>query len=79
MDREDFLHYFDQVRERTMRVVRAIPEDKVGGHVAPASLRSGIWRGILRRRSGMCLPNALAGDRAGTEDADASWAKGATA
>jgi len=29
MDREDFLRYFEQVRERTMRVVRAIPEDKV--------------------------------------------------
>ena len=29
MEREDFLHYFEQVRERTMRVVSAIPEDKV--------------------------------------------------
>src|ERR1700752_4507697 len=28
MDREDFLRYFEQVRERTMRVVRAIPEEK---------------------------------------------------
>jgi len=28
MDREEFLHYFDQVRERTMRVVRCIPPDK---------------------------------------------------
>ena len=28
-DREDFLHYFEQVRERTMRVVSAVPEDKV--------------------------------------------------
>lgn len=29
MDREDFLHYFEQVRERTMRLVRCIPPDKV--------------------------------------------------
>ena len=29
MDREDFLHHFEQVRERTMRVVSAIPKDKV--------------------------------------------------
>ncbi len=29
MDREDFLRYFEQVRERTMRVVSAIPENKV--------------------------------------------------
>jgi uncharacterized damage-inducible protein DinB len=29
MDREDFLHYFEQVRERTMRTVRSIPQDKV--------------------------------------------------
>src|ERR1700741_4485006 len=29
MDRDDFLHHFEQVRERTMRVVSAIPEDKV--------------------------------------------------
>jgi hypothetical protein len=29
MDRDEFLRYFEQVRERTMRVVSAIPEDKV--------------------------------------------------
>jgi hypothetical protein len=28
-DREDFLHHFEQVRERTMRVVSAVPVDKV--------------------------------------------------
>jgi len=28
-DREDFLHYFEQVRERTMRLVRAIPPEKL--------------------------------------------------
>ena len=28
MDRDEFLHYFDQVRERTMRVIRCIPPDK---------------------------------------------------
>ena len=29
MDRDDFLHHFEQVRERTMRVVRSIPADKI--------------------------------------------------
>lgn len=29
MERDDFLHYFEQVRERTMRTVRCIPPDKV--------------------------------------------------
>jgi uncharacterized damage-inducible protein DinB len=29
MNREDFLQHFEQVRERTMRVVRTIPEDKM--------------------------------------------------
>jgi uncharacterized damage-inducible protein DinB len=29
MDREDFLRYFEQVRERTMRTVRCIPPDKL--------------------------------------------------
>jgi uncharacterized damage-inducible protein DinB len=29
MNRDDFLHYFEQVRDRTMRVVRNIPAEKV--------------------------------------------------
>jgi len=29
MDREEFFHNFEQVRERTMRVVRCIPPDKI--------------------------------------------------
>jgi DinB superfamily len=29
MDREDFLHYFGQIRGRTMRLVRCIPPDKI--------------------------------------------------
>lgn len=29
MDREEFFHYFEQVRERTMRLVRCIPPDKI--------------------------------------------------
>ena len=35
MDREDFLQQFEQVRERTMRVVRAVPEGQ-GGVDVPA-------------------------------------------
>jgi uncharacterized damage-inducible protein DinB len=29
MDREEFFHYFEQVRERTMRLVRGIPPDRI--------------------------------------------------
>ena len=29
MDREDFLHNFEQIRGRTMRLVRCIPSDKI--------------------------------------------------
>jgi uncharacterized damage-inducible protein DinB len=29
MEHNDFLHYFDQVRQRTMRTVRCIPPDKI--------------------------------------------------
>jgi uncharacterized damage-inducible protein DinB len=29
MQRDDFLHHFEQVRERTMRTVRCIPPDKI--------------------------------------------------
>src|SRR5215472_14638138 len=65
MEREDFLHYFEQVRERTMRVVSAIPEDKVEWTCRPDEWTSEIWHGILRRQNGMCLLNALSGGQAG--------------
>ena len=42
MDREDFLHHFEQVRERTMRVVSADPGGQ-GGVDVPAR-RVDVWR-----------------------------------
>jgi uncharacterized damage-inducible protein DinB len=41
MDRDDFLHYFEQVRERTMRTVRSIPPDKIEWTCRPGEFTLG--------------------------------------
>jgi len=41
MTRDDFLQHFEQVRERTMRVVAAIPEDKVEWTCRPGEFSFG--------------------------------------
>lgn len=72
MDREDFLHHFEQVRERTMWVVSAIQRTRWSGRAGRASGRLVIWRGTSLRRSDVFLRSALSGDRAGTKVAGGS-------
>ena len=41
MDRQDFLHYFGHVRERTMRTVRCIPPDQIEWTCRPGDFTLG--------------------------------------
>jgi hypothetical protein len=48
-DIDSFLKYFDTIRERTLRVVRAVPDESWSGGTRKACSRSAIWRGISRQ------------------------------
>ena len=41
---ESFLTYFETVRERTLRALRAVPPGKLGGAMSTMFFRAAIWR-----------------------------------
>jgi hypothetical protein len=48
---QPFLHYFGNVRERTMRVARCIPPDKIDWTYAPEKFTLGDILRHLRKRA----------------------------
>ena len=54
---QPFLHYFGTVRERTMRVARCIPPDKLDWSYAPGKFTLGD---LLRH---LASPNAISGEK----------------
>ena len=62
---QPFLHYFGNVRERTMRVARCIPPDKIDWTYAPGKFTLGdlLWHLAVAERY-MWAENVQCGPRA---------------
>src|SRR6266850_4410129 len=72
-----FLEYREKVHQRTMRVARCIPPDKVEWSYQDGNLSWVIFSGRWRPSNVTCLRRPLPGGRVVTRDAARSWAMAA--